>query len=211
MKGIKAVCDLKHLLYLWILWESYASCVKFSLVSVLVFLCAWSKKVHSRQSRTFAQNTSFAEKDLEVLQGREVGCDPAMCPVAKKVNGTLGYFRKSMASRWGRASLALVKAHLECCLQYETDKNILKLVHQIVKMRFKGLELHFYDERLRDLGMFILEKTRRKRWKMTTLEEAAFSGLLIKFTDSECKTVSPVSLCYAAENMYTLWFSWMTL
>lgn len=55
--------------------------------------------MHSRQSRTFAQNTSFAEKDLEVLQGREVGCDPAMCPVAKKVDATLGYFRKSMASR----------------------------------------------------------------------------------------------------------------
>lgn len=84
--------------------------------------------------------------------------------------------------------------------------NIL-LVHQRVKKRFKGLEHHFYDERLRHLGTFILKKTGQKRGKRATLEKADFSGLLIKFTDSGCETVSPVvtvSLCYAAENTYTL-------
>lgn len=127
--------------------------------------------------------------------------------VAKKVDGTLGCFRKGMASRKGRASSGLVRAHLECCLQYERDMSILNVVHQRVKKRFKGLEHHFYDERLRDLGTFILEKTRQKREKRITLEEADFSGLLIKCTDSGCETVSPVmtvSLCYTAENMYTI-------
>lgn len=111
---------------------------------------------------------------------------------------------------WERASVALVRTHLECCL-WMTDMNILKLVHQSIKKRFKGLEHHFYDKRLRDLGKFILEKIRQKRGKRTFLEEEDFSGLLIKFTDSGCKTVSPVSLCCAAENMYTLWFCWTTL
>lgn len=92
----------------------------------------------------------------------------------------------------------------ESRLQYERDMTILKLVHPSVKKWFKGLHPHFYDERLRHLGKFIPEKTRQKRGKRTLLEEAAFSGLLIRFTDSGCKTVSPVSLCYAAENMYTL-------
>lgn len=65
------------------------------------------------------------------------------------------------------------------------------------------MEDHFYDERLRHLGTFILKKTGQKRGKRATLEKADFSGLLIKFTDSGCETVSPVvtvSLCYAAEN-----------
>lgn len=132
---------------------------------LLVSTYVWRKKVYSKQSRIFAQNTSFAEKDLGVLQGREIGCDSAMCSCGKE-------------SQWYPGLLQ--ESHDQ---QVRRDINKLKLVHQGVKKRFKGLEHHFYDDRLRDLGMFILEKTRQRRGKRTTLEEAAFSGLLIKFTD----------------------------
>ena len=88
-------------------------------------------------------------------------------PSAQKVNHTLGCIKRSVASRVREVILsicsALVRPHLEYCIQmwspqYRRDKDVLECIQKGETKMIQGLEHLPYEDRLRDLGLFSLEK-----------------------------------------------------
>ena len=86
---------------------------------------------------------------------------------AQKASCILGCIERSMASRWREEILplrsAVVRPHLESCIQlwspqHRKDMDLLKQVQRRAMKMIRGMEHLSYKERLRQLGLFSLQK-----------------------------------------------------